>query len=68
MNEQLMPSVCPFCKKDHEIDLLKIQIKAEVRCPYCNKVYFIPYSEVKSMIEFQHNLENVIIDKDKPDT
>ncbi len=64
MNENELPSICPFCRKEHAVDLLKISKKSEVTCPACGKKYFIPYSEVKSMIKFQQDLEDMV---GKPD-
>lgn len=62
MNENELPSICPFCQNDHTVDLLRIQINAAVTCPKCKKKYIIPYSEIKSMLQFQQNLENMISD------
>jgi len=60
MNENELPSSCPFCQKEHAVDLLKISKKSEVTCPACKKKYLIPYSEVKSMLKFQQDLEDMV--------
>jgi DNA-directed RNA polymerase subunit RPC12/RpoP len=59
------PSVCPFCKKDHPLNLLRIQITSVVECPNCHKKYFVPYSEVKALLKFQQDLEDLTTLPDK---
>jgi len=60
MNENELPSICPFCKKQHSVNLLIVSKKQEVKCPECSNRYFIPYSEVKSMMKFQQDLEDMV--------
>lgn len=59
MNISELPSLCPFCRKDHSINVLRLQITSVVRCPHCHKEYFIPYSEVQSLLKFHNDLEEL---------
>ena len=59
MKSNELPSICPFCHKDHLIDVLRLQITSIVKCPNCQKEYFIPYSEVKSLLKFHNDLEDL---------
>jgi hypothetical protein len=60
MDENEFPSECPFCKKEHTLNLLKVSKKSEVTCPDCKNRYFIPYSEIKSIMKFQQDLDDLV--------
>jgi ribosomal protein L37AE/L43A len=67
MKSNELPSICPFCKKDHTIDVLRLQITSIVKCPHCKKEYFIPYSEVKNLLKFQSDLDDLTKDSSGKD-
>lgn len=60
MYDYTLPHVCPFCNKDHAVDILKLQLSSQVKCAHCHKTYIIPYSEIKKLVNFYDSLKSFI--------